>query len=111
MRIYLYTLPVRMTPGGSTIITYVFQTILNVIEFDKLIQNAVSSKRFHYQWLPDVIYIEKGALDSVTTTNLQKKGYKFNQRAPIGRVDAILKTDRGYQGGADPRGDDVSMGW
>ncbi|HEY0668880.1 MAG TPA: gamma-glutamyltransferase [Sphingobacteriaceae bacterium] len=99
------------TPGGSTIITSVFQTILNVIEFDKPIQNAVSSKRFHHQWLPDVIYIEKGALDSVTITNLQKKGYKFIPRPPIGRVDAILKTERGYQGGADPRGDDISMGW
>jgi gamma-glutamyltranspeptidase/glutathione hydrolase len=51
------------TPGGSTIITSVFQTILNVIEFDKDMQQAVSAKRFHHQWLPDEVVAEAGALD------------------------------------------------
>lgn len=100
------------TPGGSTIITSVFQTILNVIEFDQSMQLAVTSKRFHHQWLPDDIEVEKGALDSATTQKLEAKGYKISPHGPIGRVDAILKTKWGYyQGGADPRGDDTKLGW
>lgn len=99
------------TPGGSTIITSVFQTILNVIEFDKGMQQAVSAKRFHHQWLPDVVSTEPGALDDAAKTNLQQKGYKINNKGAIGRVDAILKTQTGYQGGADPRGDDTAVGY
>ncbi|HTD40005.1 MAG TPA: gamma-glutamyltransferase [Mucilaginibacter sp.] len=100
------------TPGGSTIITSVFQTILNVIEFNKSMQQAVSSKRFHHQWLPDIVDVEKDALDSTTRVKLQQKGYKVVDRGPIGRVDAILKTKWGYyEGGADPRGDDTKLGW
>jgi len=100
------------TPGGSTIITSVFQTILNVIEFDQDMQQAVTSKRFHSQWMPDVVYVEKGAIDSITRAKLEKKGYKIVDRKGIGRVDAILKTKWGYyDGGADPRGDDTKLGW
>jgi gamma-glutamyltranspeptidase/glutathione hydrolase len=100
------------TPGGATIITSVFQTILNVVEFDQDMQQAVDSKRFHMQWLPDVVTMERGALDSVTQQKLEKKGYKFAIKGAIGRVDAILKTKWGYyEGGADPRGDDTKLGW
>ncbi|WP_316842199.1 gamma-glutamyltransferase [Pedobacter gandavensis] len=100
------------TPGGSTIITSVFQTILNVIEFDHNMQQAVSAKRFHHQWLPDVIYTETGAIDSLTRVKLEVKGYIIAPRGPMGRVDAILKTKQGgYQGAADPRGDDQWLGW
>jgi gamma-glutamyltranspeptidase/glutathione hydrolase len=100
------------TPGGATIITSVFQTILNVIEFDQGMQQAVNSKRFHHQWLPDTIDAEAGALDTLTWQNLQKKGYNIKNYPPIGRVDAILKTQWGYyEGGADPRGDDTKLGW
>ena len=100
------------TPGGSTIITSVFQTILNTIEFDMGVQTAVNAKRFHHQWLPDEVVVEKGGIDSVIRTKLEKKGYKFRERKAIGRVDAILKTQWGYyEGGADPRGDDTKLGW
>jgi len=100
------------TPGGSTIITSVFQTILNVIDFDQSMQRAVTSKRFHHQWLPDEVEVEKEALDTATTQKLEKKGYKILPHGPIGRVDAILKTKWGYyEGGADPRGDDTKLGW
>jgi gamma-glutamyltranspeptidase/glutathione hydrolase len=100
------------TPGGSTIITSVFQTILNVTEFDQSMQRAVNSKRFHHQWLPDTIYTERGALDSLTKIKLTQKGYKIKEGGPSGRVDAILKTKSGYyEGGADPRGDDTKLGW
>lgn len=100
------------TPGGATIITSVFQTILNVIEFDKDMQAAVSAKRFHHQWYPDEVVIERQALDSATIGRLESKGYKILERGAIGRVDAILKTKWGYyEGGADPRGDDTKLGW
>ncbi|HTK18692.1 MAG TPA: gamma-glutamyltransferase [Mucilaginibacter sp.] len=100
------------TPGGSTIITSVFQTILNVIEFNQSMQQAVSSKRFHHQWLPDEVEIEKGAIDSLSRAKLEQKGYKIVEHGPSGRVDAILKTKWNYyEGGADPRGDDTKLGW
>jgi len=100
------------TPGGATIMTSVFQTILNVIDFDQDMQQAVTSKRFHSQWLPDNVEIEAGALDTLTRQKLVKKGYKIIDYRPIGRVDAILKTKWGYyDGGADPRGDDTKLGW
>ncbi|HEY1062842.1 MAG TPA: gamma-glutamyltransferase [Daejeonella sp.] len=100
------------TPGGSTIITSVFQTILNVLEFDMDMQAAVNAKKFHHQWYPDVVTFEKGGLDTLVRQKLEKKGYTFKDRRAIGRVDAILKTQWGYyEGGADPRGDDTKMGW
>jgi len=100
------------TPGGSTIITSVFQTIINVIDFEMPMQSAVAAKKFHHQWLPDEVFVEKDALDSLTTEKLRAKGYKISPRGPIGRVDAILKTKWGnYQGGADPRGDDKAIGY
>lgn len=99
------------TPGGSTIMTSVYQTILNVIEFDMSMQEAVTAKRFHSQWMPDKVDIERGALDAATISKLDEKGYKIVPGGNIGRVDAILKTKDGYQGGADPRGDDTAIGW
>jgi gamma-glutamyltranspeptidase/glutathione hydrolase len=100
------------TPGGSTIITSVFQTIINVIDFDMSMQSAVAAKKFHHQWLPDEVYTEKDALDSLTMEKLKAKGYKIEVIGEIGRVDAILRTKWGtYQGGADPRGDDVAIGY
>ncbi len=99
------------TPGGSTIITSVFQTILNVIEFGMSAQQSVTAPRFHHQWLPDEIYLENGALSEKTEKILREKGYKLTLRGPIGRVDAIISTSSGYQGGADPRGDDTSSGY
>ncbi|HTI59833.1 gamma-glutamyltransferase [Mucilaginibacter sp.] len=100
------------TPGGATIITSVFQTIMNVIDFKQDMQQAVASKRFHHQWLPDIVNIEQGALDSTVRTKLEQKGYKIVEGGTIGRVDAILKTQWGYyEGGADPRGDDTKVGF
>jgi len=100
------------TPGGATIITSVFQTILNVIEFDMDAQQAVDAKRFHHQWLPDEVDIERDIFDAATRAKLQQKGYKIVDKGPSGRVDAIIITPQGYyQGGADPRGDDTKLGW
>jgi gamma-glutamyltranspeptidase/glutathione hydrolase len=99
------------TPGGSTIITSVFQTVLNVIEFDMNMQDAVAAKRFHHQWVPDRVQAEDGSLTEAVRAKLKLKGYAINEQGGLGRVDAILKTKDGYEGGADPRGDDTKMGW
>ncbi|WP_240485958.1 gamma-glutamyltransferase [Anditalea andensis] len=99
------------TPGGSTIPTSVFQTIVNVIEFNLSMQEAVSSRRFHSQWKPDHIFYERGSLDENLKNKMESKGHKFQERGPIGRVDAILITPNGLEGGADPRGMDTAVGF
>ena len=100
------------TPGGSTIITTVFQTIINVIDYEMNIQKAVNARRFHHQWLPDLLYAEKDAIDSLTQEKLKAKGYMIQPKADFGRCDAILVNKWGYyEGGADSRGDDAKIGY
>ncbi|MFA5815233.1 MAG: gamma-glutamyltransferase [Bacteroidales bacterium] len=100
------------SPGGSTIITSVFQTILNVIDHGMTMQEAVSAKRFHHQWLPDLIQYEPEAIDSLTVTRLTEMGHHLKKIGKIGRVDAILFWPDGkMEGGADPRGDDTAKGF
>lgn len=101
------------TPGGSTIMTSVFQTIVNVIDFNMDMQSAVTAPRFHHQWLPDEVAVEPKAIDSLVRESLSNSGYKLMDRRAIGRVDAILvlPNDGGMQGGADPRGDDTALGY
>jgi len=100
------------TPGGSTIITSVFQTVLNVLAFGQGMQAAVAAPRFHHQWLPDDVNVEKGAIAPATRSYLEAKGYKFKERGSIGRVDAILvRPDGELETGADPRGNDTGSGY
>ena len=100
------------TPGGSTIITSVFQNIVNVIDFNMGMQEAVNAKRFHHQWKPDVISYERDGIDSLTIAALETMGHKFRERGSIGRVDAILVLeDQTLEGGADKRGDDTAIGY
>lgn len=102
------------TPGGSTIITSVFQTILNVVEHGMNMQEAVNARRIHSQWLPEVIYPERGALSRDDSLALVTMGHAFDgdYGNGIGRVDAILVMEDGrLEGGADPRGDDAALGF
>ena len=100
------------TPGGSTIITSVFQTIVNVVDFRMSIDDAVQSPRFHHQWLPDEISVEEDAIDIKERKILESIGHKFKVRGPIGRVDAILiDTNNKLKGSADKRGDDDAKGY
>ncbi|MEP3836027.1 MAG: gamma-glutamyltransferase [Algibacter sp.] len=102
------------TPGGSTIITSVLQTILNVHEFGMTMQEAVNAPRFHHQWLPDEIRMEPNKFNSDLINNLEKLGYSVNEEdSPvIGIVDGILVLDdNSYEGGADYRGDDTAVGF
>ena len=102
------------SPGGSTIITSVLQTILNVYEFKMTMQQAVDSPRFHNQWLPDTIMVEPNKFDKITLESLTSKGYNINEKfAPVlGKVDAILvQPDGKLEGGADFRGDDKAAGY
>lgn len=102
------------TPGGSTIITSVLQTIVNVSEFKMGMQEAVNAPRFHHQWLPDEVLFEPNKFEKSILDNLTKKGYKINEKsAPvIGKVDAILVLpNKKLEAGADKRGDDKAVGF
>ena len=102
------------TPGGSTIITSVLQTILNVYEFKMSMQEAVNAPRFHHQWLPDEITFEPNSFDKNLLKELGKKGYKINEtdKEIIGEVDAVLVLPDGkLEGGADKRGDNKAVGF
>lgn len=101
------------TPGGTTIITSVFQTIMNVIEFKMEMQDAVAANRIHSQWLPDEVLVEHGALNPTELKQLQTMGHNIRVLGgQLGRVDAILLKPNGkLEAGADPRGDDTAMGY
>ncbi len=99
------------TPGGSTIITTVFQVVLNATVFEMDIQSAVNAKRVHHQWLPDEVYYED--LTDSTVMKLEKLGHKLKKVKQLGKVEAILVLpNKNYVGAADYlRGDDTALGY
>jgi gamma-glutamyltranspeptidase/glutathione hydrolase len=100
------------TPGGSTIITSVFQTIVNVLDYGMSMQQAVNMSRFHHQWLPDKITVEHSGLGSAVMEELKRRGHILGTKDAIGRVDAIERDAAGrLHTGADPRGDDAACGY
>jgi len=99
------------TPGGTTIPTSVFQTIVNIIEFNMSTEDAVWKPKFHHQWLPDNIFLEKGFSEE-TKNALIAMGYKVEERGGIGRTEVIKVLSNGkFEAVADKRGDDSAEGW
>ena len=100
------------TPGGSTIITSVYQTLLNVIDHGMGMQEAVNAKRVHHQWYPDEIRIETDALTQSVKANLEQFGHDLRIIDKIGRMNCVLVLPDGrLEGGADPRGDNTALGY
>ena len=99
------------TPGGTTIPTSVFQTIVNIIDFNLSTEDAVYKPKFHHQWFPDRIDIEKSFPES-TQKALEEMGYKFYERNGIGRTEVIkVLPDGRFEAVADIRGDDHAEGY
>ena len=98
------------TPGGTTIPTSVFQTIVNVIDFNQSIADAVDNPKFHHQWLPDQVMVEKSFPVNIAES-LKKMGYTITNRGQIGRTEVIKIDWRKnkiiqIEAVADKRGDD-----
>ena len=120
------------SPGGGRIITTVFQVVTNVLDHGLDVQAAVAAPRVHHQWLPDVLFAEDRALAADVAAALAARGWRVQEDGQWSRADAIevvydavrAETDpsglettarrragRAFLGGADPRGEDVAVGW
>jgi gamma-glutamyltranspeptidase/glutathione hydrolase len=92
------------TPGGSTIITIVFQMVTNQIDFRLPVQTSVNAPRFHHQHLPDAIVVEQGGLDPAVLAELERRGHEVRIRSRLGDVQTIyVAPDGKLYGAADPR--------
>ena len=98
------------TPGGTTIPTSVFQSIVNVIDYKMSAEAAVNKPKFHHQWQPDVVYVESD-FDKNVQADLTKMGYKIVSRGAIGRTELIQIKNKKIIAVADKRGDDDARGY
>lgn len=99
------------SPGGSRIITTVFQVVYRVLAGGHSLTDAVQAPRFHHQWRPDTLWVEPGFADSILS-GLSNKGHKVVARTPYSRVNAIhISPDGKYTGVSDRRGDDHAQGY
>jgi gamma-glutamyltranspeptidase/glutathione hydrolase len=100
------------SPGGSTIITSVFQTILNTAIYNYPLSEATALPKFHSQWLPDLIFLEDGRFPDSTLSELTLLKHSLRFIPSLGRVDAILVNEDGtLQVSGDPRGDNAAAGY
>lgn len=100
------------TPGGSKIITTVYQVVTNVVDYQLPLKEAVHNPRFHFQWYPDSLYHEHGAFSEALLQDLRAMGHQPQARPPIGQAEAILRLPDGrLEGVADRRGDDSALGF
>jgi gamma-glutamyltranspeptidase/glutathione hydrolase len=99
------------TPGGTTIPTSVFQTLVNIIDFNMSTEDAVYKPKFHHQWLPDTVEAENN-FPQRTIDALIKMGYHISKQEQIGRTEVIKVLPNGkFEAVADIRGDDDARGW
>jgi len=99
------------TPGGTTIPTSVFQTVVDIVDFGLSTEDAVYGPKFHHQWLPDEVFVEKSFPTAVRSA-LQKMGYTVTERGSIGRTEVIKVLPNGsFEAVADNRGDDDAEGY
>ena len=98
------------TPGGTTIPTSVFQSIVNVVDFGMRAEDAVNKPKFHHQWLPDEVFAEND-FDAATLAALEAMGYKINKRGDIGRTELIQVKGKKIIAVGDKRGDDAAEGY
>ena len=101
------------TPGGSTIITVNFQTIVDLIDYNMTMQEAVLSPKMHSQWLPDEIFLEKNKFTPDIISDLQKMGHVVKEVDALGKLDCIkVLPDGSLQGGTDKnKGDGTIEGF
>lgn len=100
------------SPGGSTIITSVYQTIANCIYYDMDLKDAIEAPKFHSQWLPDKIYLERDRFPEDVIQMLENKGHEIDFVNSLGKVDAIKVSENGLlEVCGDPRGDDAGAGY
>ena len=100
--------------GGSKIITAVFQSIVNVVDFGMNLQQAVDAPRFHHQWLPDTLEYEKFCFTDDVFQNLRAKGHNLKEvENSLGQLEAIyIDSEHGWIYGApDPREGGVALGY
>lgn len=98
------------TPSGTRIITCVAQTILNVLEYELPLWDAVTLTRYHHQWQPDQLQIEPPSFPNATLSRLSAMGYKVVEKDPGCRIQAIRKQGQNLQGVSDPREEGSSQG-
>jgi gamma-glutamyltranspeptidase/glutathione hydrolase len=90
------------SPGGSRIITAVLQIIINVVDRGMNIADAVTAPRFHHQWLPDVVRLERDVPEAIAQS-LTKRDHVVTRPLPQTSTNSILATRHGLAGAADPR--------
>ena len=99
------------TPGGTTITTSVFQTLVDIIDFKMDANDAVNRPKFHHQWLPDELFVER-SFSPTTLDSLRNMGYHISQRGAIGRTEVIrILPDKTIEAVGDHRGDDTAIGY
>jgi len=100
------------TPGGPTIITSVFQVIVNVVDFKMSLADAVAAPRIHHQALPDIIGYERNGLLPAVVDSLKAMGHEVRMRNGYsGDIAAIQRVGRGWVGVPDPRRGGGAAGW
>jgi gamma-glutamyltranspeptidase/glutathione hydrolase len=98
------------SPSGTRIITCVAQTILNAVEFEMPLYEAVSATRIHQQWQPDILKVEAPYLSSDVEKALEKKGHKIVHEGLGCSIQAIKRDDNSWVGVSDPRGEGLAQG-